>query len=300
MILVLGNAGRDITLRLPRLPRPGETVNATGALYGLGGKGLNQAVAAHRAGAEVVLVAPIGDDGAGAEVTALLEAEGMTTEGLLRRAGPSDLSTILVDAAGQNLIATDSRLAEGVTVAEALPWVQGLGPKDTLLLQGNLTEAVTGAALRATWDTALSVFNPSPLSDGMGECCVYADIVIVNAEEAFAITGRADPAETFRNTPLAEGVVTLGAAGCLVTHGRDLHRIPAPPTGPVVDTAGAGDTFAGVFVAEHERTGDRVAAARFAVAAASLKVTRPGTLAGIPSAADIAALRRALPPEATP
>ena len=76
-ILVVGNAMVDIAYRVPRLPRPGETLLARARTVDAGGKGLNQAVAARRAGAEVRLVAPVGGDAAARRLDDVLAREGL-------------------------------------------------------------------------------------------------------------------------------------------------------------------------------------------------------------------------------
>ena len=86
-------------------------------------------------------------------------------------------------------------------------------------------------------------------------------------------------------------MVTLGAAGAHVLTGDTHHRLPAPEV-TTVDTTGAGDVLVGVLAAALDAGIDLRAATVWAIRAASLKVTRPGTIAGFPTAAEVAALRR--------
>src|ERR671936_2151533 len=81
-VLVIGSANVDFTLALERLPEPGETVSEGTLLIAHGGKGANQAVAARRLGAEVRLIACVGDDAAGREVRAALAEEGIGVAGV--------------------------------------------------------------------------------------------------------------------------------------------------------------------------------------------------------------------------
>src|SRR5271156_748090 len=96
-IHVIGNACVDATFRVDRLPRPGETVNAREMTEDLGGKGLNQAVAARRGGADVHLWAMVGDDAAGTRIASCLAAEGIGSARLERSAQPTDRSVVIVD-----------------------------------------------------------------------------------------------------------------------------------------------------------------------------------------------------------
>src|SRR5205814_5789894 len=105
-VLVVGSANVDFTVALPRLPRPGETVSEGTLLVARGGKGANQAVAARRLGAEVRLVACVGDDASGGEVRAALAGEGIGVEAIVTTAtAATGTALIVVDADGHNQIA---------------------------------------------------------------------------------------------------------------------------------------------------------------------------------------------------
>src|SRR5438128_1330172 len=76
-VLVLGSSNTDLTVRLPRLPTPGQTVLGGSLQTGPGGKGANQAVAAARARAEVVFVTALGDDPFGRQALDAYRHEGI-------------------------------------------------------------------------------------------------------------------------------------------------------------------------------------------------------------------------------
>ena len=76
-VCVVGSANLDLVVTTARLPGPGETVSGTSYAEHAGGKGLNQAVAAARAGAACTFVAALGDDGAGDRLAGVLAAEGI-------------------------------------------------------------------------------------------------------------------------------------------------------------------------------------------------------------------------------
>ena len=104
---VVGSLNTDISLAVPHLPGPGETVlSAASAVIGGGGKGANQAVAAARLGAAVRMVGCCGDDEFGTRLRAGLAAEGVDASGVRVVAGAaSGVALITVDAAGENSIA---------------------------------------------------------------------------------------------------------------------------------------------------------------------------------------------------
>ena len=164
MIFVLGNICRDTSFYVDRLPLAGETVNATATRVGLGGKGLNQAVAASSAGADVTLVAGIGEDWGEADESAVKATGcGDLTLALIRKSGPLDCSSIIVSEAGENLIVTNAAQAEALSIEDAAPHLT-FAPSDVLLIQCNLQPDVTAFAAReARRAGARVIFNPAPL-----------------------------------------------------------------------------------------------------------------------------------------
>ena len=104
MLHVVGNAAIDTVFRVDRFPLPGETIVATAMVEDIGGKGANQAVVAARAGVPVRLVAAVGDDEAAQRIRAALAIEGVIIDGLTIIPGPTDRSSIYVDATGENTI----------------------------------------------------------------------------------------------------------------------------------------------------------------------------------------------------
>ncbi len=189
---------------------------------------------------------------------------------------------VLVGASGENAIVSTAtataRLPESVLQAE----VAAMGPGDLLLLQGNLGRCLTQAALRRGKAEGLRlVLNPSPVAFDYAGLLELVDVLVANEVEAAAL-----PLE---GAGAAALVVTEGAAGArLEERGRSL-RVPAPAA-DAVDTSGAGDVACGVLAAGLARGLGLEAALRWAVAAASLKVTRGGAFAGLPRADELAAL----------
>jgi ribokinase len=191
-VTVLGSLNTDISLPVPHLPGPGETVLAAGsATFGAGGKGANQAVAAARLGASVQMAGCCGDDEFGARLRAGLTAEGVGVAGLRALPGvASGLALITVDPAGENSIAVAAGangLAGDAEVAAAFAQ-----PCDVLVMSAEIPAAVLGAALRrARAEGVRTVLNLAPVPEGadglLAEC---PDWLVVNAQEAAALTGR--------------------------------------------------------------------------------------------------------------
>ncbi|KQT85421.1 PfkB family carbohydrate kinase [Aurantimonas sp. Leaf443] len=294
VVHVVGNVGLDLTFALARLPRAGETLNAASGARGLGGKGANQAVAASRTGAPTAFHAAIGSDPEGALIRARLADEGLDLVGLVAMEGPSDVSAILVDAAGENAIASLVARARGFDPLAAGILPARLAAGDVLLMQGNLPLETTLRCLaHARGAGATTVLNASPLEDRDAWRFDAVDWLVVNAIEASALSGAEDREESVRRL-LRRGaravLLSLGAGGALLaTGGGETLRVPASAVA-ARDTSGAGDVLCGLFTGLLALGRSPQAALRIAVAGAGIAVTRVGTLASCPSATEIATL----------
>lgn len=286
-LFVLGNAGVDLSLALAHLARPGETAVASGGVRAPGGKGLNQAVAAARAGARVSFCAPVGDDAEAGFVAQSLAMEPLAELRLLRRPGPTDISVVMVAGDGENSIVSLCRCADTLSESDAAAFAGGMAPGDWLLMQGNLTAAATSAAMRAARGRVM--LNAAPLRWPVAPMLPSCAVVVVNRGEAEAATGLADAGDAalrLRAQGCAAAVVTLGAEGCVWADADGVGRLPAVPVQPL-DTTGAGDTFCGVLaarLASGQALPDALAAAQ---RAAALSVTRFGAYAALPTAVEL-------------
>jgi ribokinase len=291
-VLVFGNAMLDLSLAVARLPAPGETLVAASLTRAAGGKGLNQAVAASRAGATVTLRAPVGADADGDFLAAALAGEGCTVR-LLRLAPPTDLSVLLVADDAENCIISVCACADSLGVAAAEAAADDLAAGDWLLLQGNFGAAATAAAAsRAVRRGAQVLFNPAPVRWPAEAALAASSVVVANRGEAAALVGAADPpaaAAALRAHGPAVAIVTLGAAGCVWADAAGVHAAPAPAV-RAIDSTGCGDTFCGVLAAGLAGGAEPTNAIAVAQRAAALAATRRGAFAAIPSAAEIAAL----------
>jgi ribokinase len=288
-LLVLGNAGWDLPIRLPALPREGETLLGDRLADSPGGKGLNQAVVAARAGADVLFIAPTGQDREGEALRTALAAEPLAFEAL-----PSpcrtDISVLCVAPDGRNLILSTNACADGLSVAEAEAAASRLRAGDVLLMQGGLGQRPTFAAARlAVARGARVVLNAAPLRWDILPIVPLLEALILNAVEAEAAAGCAAvaAASRLRDAGTARVIVTLGGDGVVCSDAEGLHRHPAP-SAAVRDTTGAGDVFCGTFAAALlAGHADPVAVAQ---RAAAWSVERDGCFAAFPTAAVLAAM----------
>lgn len=288
-VAVLGSANMDLVVRVASAVRPGETVSGSSFATGPGGKGLNQAVAAARAGADVCFLGAVGDDEFGGRLRGFLRAEGIDASGLASAAEPTGIAAITVTDDGENAIVVvaganaDDRLSAADRAA-----IVGAG---YLVVQLERPLALVIEAMRwARRHGVTTVLTPAPVPDcAVDELVSLSDILLVNEHEAAALGGEADAAAAARSLSRAAGtvVVTLGAAGALVARDGEVVQTVAARRVSAVDTTGAGDTFAGVLVAWLAAGSALHASLEAASAAASLTVTRPGAAASMPQRADI-------------
>ena len=292
---VIGNACIDTTFRADRLPRPGETVNAEGSVEDLGGKGLNQAVAARRAGAKVHLWAMVGDDLAGGRIADCLAAEGIGAERLERISRPTDRSIVIVDRCGENMIVSEvgcARLFDPFGGSGAANW---LGLADWVILQGNLRPQATKrivSEVRARG--CLILYNASPLDASETALPGLVDVLVVNRQEAYALSGLeapVDPTLALVGKGAAAVVVTLGGDGVMFRDQEGPGSFPAYPVS-TIDTSGAGDVFIGVLAAGLHRGLALAAAVASANQAGAIATTRQGTLSACPTRDELAELMR--------
>lgn len=297
MLYVLGNITEDLLLRVPRLPADGETLIASERRADLGGKGLNQAVIAARAGMSVRLIAPVGADETAGRAEALARSERI--EFFAPKTAPtSDQSVILVDPAGRNIIVSSATAASALQPDAAREALDELSARDALIMQGNLSRATTEAALSLARDRgAPTILNPSPIQWAFDGLWPLVTTAIFNLGELIELSGASDAAAgiaTLRAAGPSEIVVTLGPDGAHIATGCGTHEVGAAPA-TVVDTAGAGDTFAGVYIAARAHGLPAAVAGAAAARAAALTVARHGTHAAFPSAVELAAILEETP-----
>jgi ribokinase len=284
-IIVVGNAALDTTFEVDHLPRPGESILVRAMREDLGGKGLNQAVAASRAGARVAFCAAIGEDAAADAIMAYLAAEGIDADAVLRKPGITDRTTVFVMPDAENALATSAHNATSLTPADVAAAVNRVVPGDVVLMQGNLALKTTLATARtARARGATVVLNPSPITCDFSTVWPFIDIVVANADECATLTETPDTEQGARRllgTGVDAVVVTRGANDVILLEQDSVVHVEVPSV-VAVDTTGAGDAFCGVFVAAVASGSSPLGAVQRAVEAAAIAVTRAGAIASIP------------------
>ncbi|MEI6497813.1 MAG: ribokinase [Actinomycetota bacterium] len=276
-VCVVGSTNLDLVATAAVLPGPGETVMGRDYAEHPGGKGLNQAVAAARAGATTAFVSAVGDDSAADPLLAVMRSNGIDTSAVRRVPGiATGRALIGVGDNGENSIIVVSGANTTVTVDE-LPACR------VLLVQLEVPLPTVAAALRAARaQGAITVLNPAPAQPLDASIVALCDVVVPNEHEVELLGGVA----TLRSLGAAAVVVTLGSAGALLHDATGTHTI-SPFTVRPVDTTGAGDTFCGSLCARLAQGEPLAAALRYASAAAALSTTRAGAVPSIPTLAEV-------------
>ena len=288
MIVVFGSVNVDVLVPVPRLPGRGETVLGGDYRVGPGGKGANQALAARRAGADVVMAGAVGNDSFAAIGLDLLRRDGVDLGLVATVDRPTGCAVITVDPGGENQIAVASGanlLARAAQVPDRM-----LGPQTVLVLQREVppeeNAALIGRARAHDARIVLSLAPAGPIGPARLE---DIDVVVANDSEAVTL---GEPQSIARRLRQAL-VVTRGAEGAaaFLTDGRTIPVL-ALAVEPV-DTTGAGDTFAGVLAAGLDAGLALEPALRRASAVAALSCLALGAQEAMPSRAaiDSAALR---------
>jgi len=282
-ILNFGSLNIDIVYAVEHIVKPGETISAPARALHAGGKGLNQSVAAARAGAQVIHAGNIGADGA--FLAELLRDAGADVSHLRTLDVPSGHAVIQVDKNGQNSILVcggANRMYDREYIDAMLALAE---PGDFVLTQNETNEVPY--LLRSAHAKGLRVaLNPSPMTEEILswplEC---VSLFLVNETEGEAITGKNTQEDILsamqERFPNAETILTLGKKGAVRSvKGQRIFQKSYPVK--AVDTTAAGDTFTGFYLAGLIRGETPETALNKASMASAIAVSRPGAAPSIP------------------
>lgn len=291
-IVVVGSANVDFIMQVPYLPKRGESVTDGSFMQTLGGKGANQAVAAARAGGQVVYVAAVGADAFGKQLVEAWSADGIDVSRVKVCEGVScGTALIIYDGQGDNYLAVapganDHVLPADVDAARSL--IEGAG---AVVLQNEIPAETTARAMELAGECGVpAIFNYAPFRGGQISIDRELAVLVVNETEAAGLLGGEGEPEAMARALAARGpntvIVTLGAEGSLVLVEGSALRVGAFPVAPV-DTTAAGDTYCGALAVARTEGADWTEAVQFASAAAALCVTKAGAQPSIPKRAEI-------------
>lgn len=286
---VVGSAILDTVYSAPRLPQPGESVLATRSEKFLGGKGVNQAIAAARSGASTELFVALGNDSAASSFSELFTHElNLNPNVTTVHHHPTGQASITIDPEGRNQITVFPGANMHLPSREIKEC--NSQPGDYILCQNEVPDDCLLAAAHA----AKLIYNPAPYRSVPSEVLAHCFAITPNETEAAALTGIFP--DTDKNLLLCANhlmslgiqnvIITLGDQGAFFTNCKEQHFFDAKKV-KAVDTTAAGDVFNGALIAQLTLGLSITNSIQYATAAATISVTRHGAVPSIPHQKEI-------------
>jgi ribokinase len=286
-IAVVGSNMVDLITYVNRMPARGETIEAPSFEMGHGGKGANQAIAAAKLGASVMMVTKVGDDMFADNTIRNFARFGVDTTHVERVVGRSSgVAPIMVEPSGENSILIVKGANSGLSPVDVERAAEDLKVCDLILLQLEVPlETVYAAIAFGARHGVKTLLNPAPATPELDPAKIRdVNFLVPNETELGILTGMpveseseiASAARSLIANGIGTVIATMGSRGALLTTRTQVKRIAPIRVGPV-DTTGAGDAFVGSF-ARYFAAGLGVEAALDkAVRYAADSVTRRGT-----------------------
>jgi ribokinase len=298
-VVVIGSSNVDLLMKMPRLPKVGETVTDCAFAQVFGGKGANQAVGAARAGGDVVFVNCVGDDAYGGQVIESLRRDGIDTRYVLREPGvATGTALIMVGGEGQNYLAVAPGANYRLTPAHVDRARETIGGAAIVISQCEILAETLDHVIAIGAELGKPVMlNLAPARPMSAASLARLAYLSVNETEAEFLTGRKiesdEDVEAAADALVAKGpktvVLTLGARGAYVA-GDGVRALVPGFAVDAVDTTAAGDVHCGALAVALVEGRSLLDAVRFANAAAALSVTKLGAQPSAPKREDIEAL----------
>ena len=296
-IVVVGSINIDLVTNADRIPAAGETVHGHGFQMHSGGKGANQAVAVPRLGYPVQMIGKLGLDSLGEELRVHLEDAGVGLSGVEQTEGPSGTALIVVGPRGENCIVVNSGANAKVlpdSIDRHLDIIRGAG---LVLTQLEIPlETVEYLAKVCRREGIPLMLDPAPAQTLSADLLARVNWLTPNeSETAFYLDPSVDMSELDGISNAGRLLLEKGPAGVVLKMGsRGAHLVAKGLEYQVdafvvdaVDTTAAGDAFNGAFAVGLMSGKSPVESARFAVAASSISVTRPGAQPSMPTLAEV-------------
>ena len=281
-VYVVGSINTDLVIKAPYMPVSGETLTGEGFFTAHGGKGANQAVAAARLGANVVMCGCVGDDGFGKAAVEAFKNDGIDTRNIRVVENTPSGTAIIIVVDGDNRIILDKGANGCLTQQDIDNALENAQEGDIYLTQLENPIEVIGYGLKKAREKKMYVvLNPAPANKEIIPYLSYCDLITPNETEVDLLGGREKLLEKVKTL-----LVTLGGNGFEIVTREGARKYPCIKITPV-DTTAAGDTLCGGLVAMLSEGKDLDEAAKFGSKAASIACTRKGAQPSIPSRQEV-------------
>lgn len=294
-IVVIGSSNTDLITKVKKFPAPGETIVGKEYMEAMGGKGANQAMAAHRLGGKVQFITCLGDDTNGKNALEYYNKEGLNvSSSLIVNGVASGTAIIMVDEHGENSIIVTPGANNKLSPTYLSSIENIIKEFDILVIQMEVPyETVKEACALAKKNQTQVILNFAPATHVDKELLCNVDVLVVNETESEKISGEKIEnigKEGVVNIILDKGVntvvLTLGENGCFYKNREENLHFGAFEV-DAVDTTAAGDTFCGALAAEIARGNSWENTLIFASAAAANCITKMGAQPSIPKENDV-------------
>ena len=292
-IVVVGSSNTDLIIKVPEIPRPGETLLGGEFMTFPGGKGANQAVAAARAGGEVVFIAAVGDDPYGEEAIKGYRLDHINTENIKVCKGvPSGIAMITISEKGENAITVASGANALLLPADLEEAEEPFQEADYMLIQLEtpLDTVQKAVELCNEFNTRV-ILNPAPAAELPNEILEKVSIITPNETEAERLTriivkdviSAAEAADALHERGVGTVIITMGASGAYLSdRATEIQTLIPGFSVEAVDTTAAGDVFNGQLAVSLAEGRELQVAVMEAHAAAALSVQKLGAQSSIP------------------
>ncbi len=295
-IVVIGSSNIDMVVKTDKIPSAGETRLGSEFVMVPGGKGANQAVCAAKLGAEVKLVARVGDDVFGEKSLANFRQVGIDTDYVtVDKKLPSGVALIAVDERGENAIVVAPGANSALAPADVDAAKGAIEEADAVVLQLEIPQETVEHAVRLAKSLGRTiVLNPAPIRHIRRGLMNDVDVLVPNEHEAAALLGSepiganeaSEAARRLLDMGVGAAVITLGSKGAYVL-GRGEEGLVEAVKVEAVDTTAAGDAFTASLACGIAEGLSLMQAAAFAARVAAISVTRMGAQPSMPSREEV-------------
>ncbi len=295
-VVVLGSINLDLIAQIDKIPMAGETRLARELLTAPGGKGANQALAARRMGADVILIGMVGDDVFATQALRLLRQDGVDLNHVsVSHQLSTGMALITVESSGQNAITVVPGANYELGSETLLHLEQVLTMEDFLVMQAEIPfEVIERAMIIARRAGSQILWDPAPASLHFPRSLFHADVIAPNQKEAGLLLGTSvedvrsakAAARQLRELGAHIAIVKLGDQGVVWATSRGVFYEPSVEV-ETVDAVGAGDVFLGALTARLAAKDSLTQAIKMANRAAALSTTRKGAQPSFPWLGDV-------------